>query len=109
MNVRSLRTRFILSGLLLLAVTIACGLWSVFTFARLGAAVSQTLGDTQETIDFAVELIHALDRENDALLRALSNGDAPRAVDDLRAERGRFEEAYTRLGQYLNTAAEQAA
>src|SRR5262245_42467840 len=106
MKVRSLRTRFLLSGSLLLAITVACVVWSVITFARLGAAVDNTMGDTQETINLAVELINALEREDDALLLSL-NGHGPRAAEELRTERRSFEEAYARLGQHVNTAAEK--
>jgi PAS domain S-box-containing protein len=101
MYVRSLRTRFILSGCLLLAATSVCVAWSLFTFARLGATVDETLGERQDTIDLAVALMHALEQEDDALLPALTHDGQPdrarlhklrevfkKDYDRLRAHRG---------------------
>jgi PAS domain S-box-containing protein len=108
MKVRSLQTRFILSGVLLLAVLAACIVWSVITFARLGAAVDNTLGDTQETISLAVELINSLEREDDSLLLAL-NGKRLQAEGERRNEQQAFERAYDRLASHMNTPEEQEA
>ena len=68
MKINSLRTRFVVAGCLLLAFTVVCGAWSVITFHRLGAALGRTLNENQETINVAVEVIYALEREDDALL-----------------------------------------
>ncbi len=108
MKVRSLRTRFILSGCILLAATVGCGAWSVVNFARLGAAVDNTLGETQETLKLADDLAKALEREDDALLLSLS-GFGQRATEDLRAQRGHFSEAYARLQRRMDTEEEKEA
>jgi hypothetical protein len=42
MRIRLLQTRFLLAGCLLVAATVACGVWSVLTFARLSAVVGRT-------------------------------------------------------------------
>jgi NtrC-family two-component system sensor histidine kinase KinB len=107
MRFRRLQTRFILGGALLVATTVACGLWSALTFARLGAVVDQTLRESQETIDLAAVLAGTLEREDDALLLSLT-GAADRARRDLVAQRERFDEAFTRLLPLLRDPTEEA-
>ena len=43
MRVQHLQTRFILAGSLLAMITVGCGFWSAWTFARLSRVVDQTL------------------------------------------------------------------
>jgi NtrC-family two-component system sensor histidine kinase KinB len=107
MQFRRLQTRFILAGGLLVATTVACGLWSALTFARLSAVVDMTLRENQETIDLAAILAGTLEREDDALLLSLT-GAVDRARLDLVAHRERFDEAFARLLPLLNDPAEQA-
>ena len=78
MHFRSLQTRFLAAGALLVAVTVACGIWSAITFARLSTVVDDTLRDRQETIDLAAVLAGTLEREDDALLLALTGKAAQR-------------------------------
>jgi NtrC-family two-component system sensor histidine kinase KinB len=108
MKVRSLRARFLLAGCLLVSATVAVGAWSAFTFARLGDVVDGTLRESQETIDLSATLAGALEREDDALLLAMS-GKAEEAGDDLRRQRQRFDEAAARLGSLLTDAEERQA
>jgi NtrC-family two-component system sensor histidine kinase KinB len=96
MAVRNLRTRFILAGGLLAAVMAICGTWSVGTFAHLSSVVDETLQSSQEKIDLTALLASTLEREDDALLLALS-GDAGQARVELDRERNRFEDAFARL------------
>lgn len=108
MSPRSLRTRFLLAGVLVVAVMAACGAWSVVTFARLSAVIGDTLRDSQEKIDLTAMLASGLEREDDALLLSLT-GDAGRARGEREEERRRFEEAFTRLRAVLTAGDEQAA
>jgi NtrC-family two-component system sensor histidine kinase KinB len=108
MRTRSLRTRFILAGCLLVAATVASGAWSVFTFARLSAVAGDALRESQDTIDLSATLASTLEREDDALLLALA-GEARPAEEELQAQRRRFEGAYTRLLAVLTAADEQEA
>lgn len=108
MRVQSLRTRFIVSGCLLLAAVVSCGIWSVITFHRLGTTLVDTLAQHQDTIDVAIELITALEREDDALLLAMS-GDVAGARVELATERAHFEAAYSGLRSRLRNASEQQA
>jgi NtrC-family two-component system sensor histidine kinase KinB len=108
MKIRSLRGRFLLAGCLLVAATVAVGVWSAVTFARLGAVVDATLRESQETIDLSATLADALEREDDALLLAL-DGKAEEAGDKLRRQRRRFEDAYARLLPLLTDADERKA
>jgi NtrC-family two-component system sensor histidine kinase KinB len=108
MRTQSLRTRFILAGCLLVAATVASGVWSVFTFARLSAVAGDALRESQETIDLSATLASALEREDDALLLALT-GEARPAEEELRTQRQRFENAYSRLLAVLTAADEQEA
>lgn len=107
MPVRSLRTRFILAGVVFVVVVGACGAWSMVTFARLSAVIRDTLRDSQEKIDLTAMLANGLEREDDALLLSLA-GDAGRARGERDQERHRFEEAFARLRTVLTAADEQA-
>ena len=76
--IRRLDTRFLLASAVLVATTVACGVWSGLTFARLSAVVDDTLRESQQTIDLAAVLATTLEREDDALLLALG-GDVAKA------------------------------
>lgn len=91
-----LQTRFILAGGLLVAATVGSSAWSAVTFIRLNTAVGDTLRASQETIDLSAEVHSSLEREDDALLLFLS-GNIEKARDDLRAERRRGDDAFSRL------------
>jgi two-component system sensor histidine kinase/response regulator len=108
MKTNSLRTRFVIAGCLLLAFTVVCGAWSVFTFHRLGDALGRTLDQNQETINVALEAVYALEREDDALLVALNNG-GDEAAKALRTDRDNFEKAYRELRTYVRNAADEQA
>jgi two-component system, NtrC family, sensor histidine kinase KinB len=88
MRVRHLQTRFILAGSLLAMTTLGCGFWSSWTLARLSSVIERTLHDSQATIDLATALADSLEREDDALLLALS-GDEAGAHRTLAQERRR--------------------
>lgn len=93
---RSLRARFVLAGILLALLTVGTGLGSVWMFVRLGRVVDGTLRDSQATIDRAAELAGSLEREDDAVLLALS-GDSSRARRELAEERLRGQRIYEDL------------
>jgi len=96
MGILHLQTRFILAGCLLVMTTVGSSLWSAWTFARLSAVVGDTLHESQETIDLSAALAGSLEREDDALLLALS-GEGPRSRRELDAERQRGDDCYRRL------------
>jgi NtrC-family two-component system sensor histidine kinase KinB len=96
MPARRLQTRFLLAGCLLVLATVVGGGWSAWTFARLSAVVDRTLHESQETIDLAALLAHSLEREDDALLLALSGREAEARLQRA-AQRQRFEDAYQHL------------
>lgn len=96
MAAHGLRTRFLLAGCLLVATTVACGVWSAFTFAQLSAGAGQTLRESQETIAQTAALATALEREDDALLLSLA-GDVGRAKPELQTQRRRFDQTFARL------------
>jgi NtrC-family two-component system sensor histidine kinase KinB len=100
MKIRRLQTRFVLAGCLLALIAIASGLWSAWTFDWLGDVVDQTLRDSRKPLDLAAALADSLEREDDALLLALS-GDAEWANHDLSEERRRGDAAFERLGSRL--------
>src|SRR5262245_30095821 len=97
MRLRHLQTRFVLAGCLLLIATVASSVWSGLTFLRLNSVVDAALRDSQETSDLSAELASSLEREDDALLLALS-GDRVTARQQLDAERRRGDACYDRLG-----------
>jgi NtrC-family two-component system sensor histidine kinase KinB len=96
MRFRSLQTRFLLAGGLLVLTTVAVGAWSVITFARLSAAVGTTLRDSQETINLTTKLQESLEREDDWLVSAL-DGKVRNARSEVAHRREEFDEAYARL------------
>jgi NtrC-family two-component system sensor histidine kinase KinB len=106
MRFRSLQTQFLLAGCFLVLITVAGGAWSVFMFSRLSKAVGQTLRESQETIDLTASLANALEREDDALLLALS-GKVRNARSEVAQQRQDFDDAYTRLLPRLRDGEEQ--
>jgi len=108
MKIQHLQTRFILAGVLLVTTTILSGLWSAWTFARLTAVAGKTLQVSQRTIDLTAVLSDALEREDDALLLAVS-GNREQAKGKLQAERQRFAQSYSSLLRTLDQPKEQRA
>lgn len=108
MKIRHLQTRFILAGALLVIMTIVSGIWSAWTFAHLTAVAGRTLEISQQTIDLTAVLSDALEREDDALLLAVT-GEREQAQARLLAERRRFAESYSHLLPTLNEAGEKKA
>lgn len=96
MPIRHLQTRFLIAGCLLVAATVGVGLWSALTFARLSAVAGDALRASQGTIDLADELAGSLEREDDALLLALS-GVTGQAHEQLAAERRHGDQCLARL------------
>jgi NtrC-family two-component system sensor histidine kinase KinB len=108
MMFRSLQTRFLVAGCLLVITTVAGGVWSVFLLARLSAVVGETIKESQQTIDLTTSLSDMLEREDDALLLALS-GKVRNARSEVAQQRQDFEEAYGRLVTLLSDVDERAA
>jgi NtrC-family two-component system sensor histidine kinase KinB len=106
--VAKLRTRFLLAGLLFVITTVASGLWSAYTFARMSREVSETLHQSQEKIDVTAILSQELEREDDALLLILS-GNLDRARTDLASQRAVFDRSYERLTKLITTEEERVA
>jgi NtrC-family two-component system sensor histidine kinase KinB len=96
MRPRHLQVRFVLAGCLLVTTTVGVGLWSTLTFAHLGTAAGEALKANQEKIDLTAELAVSLEREDDALLLAVS-GDVDRATREVAAERRHGNDTFTRL------------
>jgi NtrC-family two-component system sensor histidine kinase KinB len=86
----------VLAGVLLVMTTIACGVWSVITFARLSTLVGETLRNSQETIDLTATLSDTLEREDDALGQALT-GKIRNARSEVAQRREDFDDSYNRL------------
>jgi two-component system, NtrC family, sensor histidine kinase KinB len=105
---QSLQTRFLVAGSFLVLITVAGGAWSVFTFARLSAAVGEKLRESQETIDLTASLADALEREDDALLQAL-DGKLRNARSEVVQQRQDFDAAYARLLARLGDPEEREA
>jgi len=107
-NARSLRTRFILAGGLLVTTTIVCGDWSALTFARLQAVIDKPLRESREAATLTSTLADTLEREDDALLLALQ-GDVAKARQELDRQRHRFAEAFRDLENQLAGEEQRAA
>ncbi len=85
-----------------MASMLACGVWSVLTFHRLGSALQRTLDENQLTIHLAVEMIYALEREDRAILTALQSGTA-QDVAAITLERNSFDSRYQSLKEHVHT------
>ena len=108
MKFEHLQTRFILAGILLVMTTVVSGIWSAWTFARLSAMTGQTIQHSRLTIALAASLSDALERQDDALLLAMS-GDRGQARAKLAAERARFDQAYDNLVESVDDPAASRA
>jgi NtrC-family two-component system sensor histidine kinase KinB len=82
--IKSLHTRFLLSGCLIVLTTIACGTLAAWTLYRMSRGMHETLLDSQRTIEALATVSRTLEREDDAVLLAIS---------------GRFAEAQQELGR----------
>ncbi len=101
MRIRHLQMRFILAGSLLLFITMAASLWSGFRFANLSRVVDDTLRVSQESIDFSSQLASALEREDDALLLAISQKKNSKS-NEIDSARTQTESLYQKLQDLLN-------
>src|SRR5260370_24311001 len=108
MRFRSLQTRFLLAGCLLVMTTVAGGAWGVITLARLSAEVGETLRESQENIDLTANLADLLEREDDALLLALT-GKIRNARSEVVGQRQDFDASYARLLNRLSDPEEREA
>jgi NtrC-family two-component system sensor histidine kinase KinB len=76
----SLRTRFIVTGTLLVAINLATSAYSVWAFSRVRDVVDVTVRDGEQTTAVTGALINALEREDDALLQTALNKKRGRPV-----------------------------
>ena len=100
MRIRRLQTRFVLTGGLLVALTVGCGIWSAAMFAHLSRVVDRSLRDSQETIDLASSLTGILEVEDEELEIALKVG-TDQAKQEVLRQRRRFNEVFNRLDHLL--------
>jgi NtrC-family two-component system sensor histidine kinase KinB len=100
MSFKHLKTSFILAGGVVVAMTVAGGIWSSLAFFRLSRLMEREIQTSKETIELASEISGTLEREDDALLLALSPQPEGARVD-LGRERARSDEARRRLAARL--------
>ncbi|HEX5062248.1 MAG TPA: ATP-binding protein [Kofleriaceae bacterium] len=96
-----LRTRLAIAGLLLIATTVAAGVWSVVAFRRVSAVVSDTVTANQRITDTTSTLSQALEREDDAVVLVLNNSAAGRR--ELAAQRAAVDNALEQVIRQLET------
>lgn len=68
-----LGTRLAIAGSVLMATTIATGVWSVSSFRRVSAVVGETVTANEHVTDATTTLASTLEREDDAVLLVLSD------------------------------------
>src|SRR5262245_50448301 len=107
MVIKSLHTRFLLSGCLIVLTTVACGALAAWTLYQMSQGIHETLLDSQQTIEAIATLSRVLEREDDAVLLAIS-GRFAAAQEELGRQRAEFDRALERLRPYLNMPGEQA-
>jgi two-component system, NtrC family, sensor histidine kinase KinB len=101
-----LRTRFIVIAGLLVLATIASGLWSALSFARLSSLMGETLIDSEATTSAASDFTTALEREDDALLLHLT--DSERGGLALAQSRDSVNAKLAQFAKLLTTAEERS-
>jgi NtrC-family two-component system sensor histidine kinase KinB len=106
MIIKSLYTRFLLSGCLIVLTTIACGVLAAWTLYRMSRGMHETLLDSQRTIEAIATLTRVLEREDDAVLLAIS-GRFTEARDELGGQRAAFDRALEGLQPYLTEPGER--
>ena len=68
-----LKTRLAIAGSLLIATTVATGVWSVTAFRRVSRVVGETVTANERMTDVTSTLAGTLEREDDAVLLALTD------------------------------------
>ncbi len=102
-----LRLRFTAVSAILVATTIGAAGWSALSFARFSSVIGTTVSDAEITTSATSGLTSALEREDDALLLALSDpAGGKREID---ASRATTDAALAHLDALLSTPEERAA
>jgi NtrC-family two-component system sensor histidine kinase KinB len=107
MAIRSLYTRFLLSGCLIVLTTIACGVLAAWTLYQMSRGIHETLLNSQRTIAAIATLTRVLEREDDAVLLAIS-GRFAAAQEELGSQRAVFDRALKELLSHLTEPGERA-
>jgi two-component system, NtrC family, sensor histidine kinase KinB len=102
-----LRTRFVVAGCLFVLAAVASGAWGAYTVLALSRVIEATLRAGQQRIDLTATLANALEREDDALLLAIT-GAVDQAQAQLRSQRALFDATADRLARLLTAGEEQA-
>jgi NtrC-family two-component system sensor histidine kinase KinB len=100
-----LRTRLAIAGSLLIATTVATGIWSVSSFRRVSQVVGVTVADDERTTDATSKLAGSLEREDDAMLLTLSEEAKGRA--DLAVQRAKVTAALQHVATELDAPSER--
>jgi two-component system, NtrC family, sensor histidine kinase KinB len=106
MAMKSLHTRFLLSGCLIVLTTVACSALAAWTLYRMSRGIHETLLDSQRTIEELATLTRALEREDDAVLLAIS-GRFAAAREELGRQRAAFDRALESLQPHLSEPGER--
>jgi len=106
MAMKSLHTRFLLSGCLIVLTTVACGALAAWTLYRMSRGIHETLLDSQRTIEALATLTRALEREDDAVLLAIS-GRFAAAREERGRQRAAFDHALESLRPHLSESGER--
>ena len=105
--IKSLHTRFLLSGCLIVLTTVACSALAAWMLYRMSRGIHEVLLGSQRTIEALATLTRALEREDDAVLLAIS-GRFATARDELGRQRAEFDSALERLQTHLTESSERA-
>lgn len=105
---KSLRTRFYVSGALVVVVMAVMGYVCAYMFMRVSRGVGDELSKDEQKGELIGSLGSALEDEDDALLLALS-GDRTSALVRRRIEQRRFDSAYTSLVSAAGSSDERAS
>lgn len=100
---RGLRREFLLLSGLIVLVTLLSGGWAAILFNSMNSLLNRTVIDTREVLNFSSMLLNTLEREDDALLIALT-GNLAAAKIELQRQRTIFDEQREKLAQQITSA-----
>lgn len=108
MKKNSFLTRLVVAGCVLLGLIIACGGLTIVTFERLVSAQDHVVREKQQAINLVVDIIEALDAEDEVVLATLANQSDTSAAQVQKA-RDRFDQLYHQLQSQVKDTADENA
>ncbi len=101
-----LRAKILTGFLILAAMLLVAGAWSIYELRNISTSVQKLLDENYRSIDAAKSMLEALEREDSAILLLLL-GKREEGREILQSADGSFEEAYLRVSRNVTIPGEQ--